>query len=180
MIRSRTIGERLAFISYTGKSRRGREAHRMYAQQHAYRMHPGVPSPRAYCALAATLIICLGLMSWAITIIYPGGRCKYVIMHGSTYPGGLPQADPALFKAHCVCDSLHAGWSRSIHHRYDSPRGGIQGCPRVAQTCLDALIVYHEDDVGMLINNGGLESAIKHLKGIRTFFILSASNQTFR
>ena len=32
----------------------------------------------------------------------------------------------------------------------------------------------------MLIKNGGLESAMMHLKGVRTFFILSASNQTFR
>lgn len=32
----------------------------------------------------------------------------------------------------------------------------------------------------MLIDNGGLESAMKHLVGVRNFFILSASNKTFR
>ena len=86
----------------------------MYAQQHAYRMHPGVPSPRAYCALAATLIICLGLMSWAITIIYPGGRCKYVFMQGSTSPGGLRQIQLYSKLIACVIPSMQVGPDPSI------------------------------------------------------------------
>ncbi|GAX78786.1 hypothetical protein CEUSTIGMA_g6223.t1 [Chlamydomonas eustigma] len=47
-------------------------------------------------------------------------------------------------------------------------------------SCLDALLVYHEDDKTMFITNGGLASAIEHLAGIRIFFVLSASNNTFR
>lgn len=58
--------------------------------------------------------------------------------------------------------------------------GETGGCPAVAPSCLDALIVYHEDDAPMLIGNGGLEAAIEHLVGVRRFFILSASSKTFR
>ena len=46
--------------------------------------------------------------------------------------------------------------------------------------CLDALILYHPDDKQMFITNGGLDSAMTNIVGIRTFFILSASNSTFR
>ena len=75
-----------------------------------------------------------------------------------------------------------AGWSSPIHHHHHHHGGGpaAAGCFDEASSCLDALIVYHEDDAGMFIKNGGLESAMKHLKGVRDFFILSASNKTFR
>ena len=78
---------------------------------------------------------------------------------------------------------LLLGWSSPIHHHHHHHHQGggpAAGCFDEVPSCLDALIVYHEDDAGMLIKNGGLESAMKHLKGIRTFFILSASNKTFR
>ena len=40
--------------------------------------------------------------------------------------------------------------------------------------------MYHEDDSFMLLDNGGLESALQNLKGIRKFYILSARNATLR
>lgn len=51
-------------------------------------------------------------------------------------------------------------------------------CHATAPQCLDVLVLYHEDDQKMLIDNGGMAAAMKHLKGIRQFFVLSLSNAT--
>lgn len=51
-------------------------------------------------------------------------------------------------------------------------------CPQ--SSCLDVLILYHEDDAHMLIDNGGLDSALDNLIGVRNFYILSARNATLR
>ena len=85
------------------------------------------------------------------------------------------------FSHECLDYSLDAifvaGPSASPSSSSGQPGGG---CPAVAPSCLDALIVYHEDDAPMLIGNGGLEAAMQHLVGVRRFFILSASSKTFR
>lgn len=39
--------------------------------------------------------------------------------------------------------------------------------------CMDVLVPYHESDEFMFIKNGGFESAKRHLKGVRKFFILT-------
>lgn len=36
-----------------------------------------------------------------------------------------------------------------------------------------------QDDMQMFVHNRGLESAAKHLKGIRNIYVMSARNATF-
>lgn len=44
--------------------------------------------------------------------------------------------------------------------------------------CIDALIMYHEDDLAMLVQQGALSAVRRHIVGVHKIFIVSASNRT--
>uniref|UniRef100_A0A7R9VAW7 Nucleotide-diphospho-sugar transferase domain-containing protein n=1 Tax=Chlamydomonas euryale TaxID=1486919 RepID=A0A7R9VAW7_9CHLO len=120
----------------------------------------GPPAGKRACAA----VLCVTLLAVAATSAYLLASSK---QRGA---GGQPPASSAQ-------DSL---WSRVLEPKQVAALA--HSLPHLCgdSACLDALIPYHEDDRVGLLEHGGLESALKHLKGIRRFFVLSAGNESFR